>query len=206
MIRGTCLVAGLTTRGSTKPRNRSEISRSHLCRDRGGPRSDSDGYRRRYRLLAASLRDSAAGTLRTEPAQVIKTNSVGQVDVVWSRTFAVKANRNYILRLPYRTEDASLANLLLLRYTRSADDVPKLDAANDGFAMWTGQSLVRNSPPGQWDSRFCTVRADRDGDITVHALLYGNPCTVQFGEPAIEDYKTIRPHSRTTRTGSARKK
>ena len=105
----------------------------------------------------------------------------------------MKANRNYILRLPYRTEDASLANLLLLRYTHSADDVPKLDAANDGFAMWTGQSLMCNSPPGQWETRFCTVRAERDGEITVHAMLYGNPCTVQLGEPAIEDYKTHPP-------------
>jgi hypothetical protein len=143
------------------------------------------------------LRGGAEGTRRTEPAQVSKTNGIGQVDLLWSRPFLVKANRNYILRLPYRTEDASLANLLLLRYTRSADDAPKLDAANDGFAMWTGQSLMCNSPPGQWETRFCTVRAERDGEITVHAILYGNPCTVQLGEPTIEDHKIIRPRFKT---------
>ena len=63
--------------------------------------------------------------LRTEPAQVAKTNGVGQADLLWSQPFPVQANRNYILRLPYRTEDASLANLLLLRYTHSADDAPQ---------------------------------------------------------------------------------
>ena len=82
-----------------------------------------------------TCRGGAEGTLRTEPAQVAKTNGVGQADLLWSQPFPVQANRNYILRLSYRTEDASLANLLLLRYTHSADDAPKLDTANDGFAM-----------------------------------------------------------------------
>jgi hypothetical protein len=139
------------------------------------------------------LRDGAGGLLRPEGAQVTKTNGVGTMDLAWSRTFTVKSNRNYILRLPYRAEDASPGNLLLLRYTHGTNDAPRLDVKNDGFAMWTGQSLMRNSPPGQWDTRFCTVHADRDGEITVHALLYGNPCTVQFGKPAIEDYKTAPP-------------
>lgn len=138
-------------------------------------------------------RDGAGGTLQASPAQVTKTNGVGLMDLAWSRTFAVKSNANYVLRLPYRAEDASLANLLLLRYTLGTNDTPKLDEKNDDFAVWTSQSLVRNSPPGQWDTRFCTVHAERDGDITVHALLYGNPCTVEVGEPAIEDAKTIRP-------------
>ena len=138
-------------------------------------------------------RAGAGGYLLPENSQIIKTNGVGTMDLVWSRIFAVRSNGNYILRLPYRTEDASLANLLLLRYTLGTNDSPKLDAKNDGFAMWTGQSLMRNSPPSQWDTRFCTVHAEREGDITVHALLYGNPCTVQLGERAIEDYKTAPP-------------
>ncbi len=139
------------------------------------------------------LRDGAGGVLQTEKAQVTKTNGIGLVDLAWSRTFTVKSNGNYLIRLPYRTEDASLANLLLLRYTLGTNDTPKLDAKNDGFAMWTSQSLIRNSPPGQWDTRFCTVHAERDGDLTFHALLHGNPCTVEVGEPTLEDSKTIRP-------------
>jgi hypothetical protein len=139
------------------------------------------------------LRDSAGGSFHPDGAQVTKTNGVGTMDLAWSRTFTVKSNGSYIFRLPYHTVDASLANLLLLRYTHGTEDAPKLDVKNDGFAVWTGQSLMRNSPPGQWDTRFCTVRADRDGEITVHALLYGNPCTVQLGNPLIEDYKTSPP-------------
>ena len=139
------------------------------------------------------LRNGAGGSLQPGPVQVTKTNGVGTVELAWSRTIAVKSNRNYIVRLPYRAEDASPGNLLLLRYTHGTNDIPKLDVENDGFAMWTGQSLMRNSPPGQWDTRFCTAHAERDGEITVHALLYGNPCTVQLGEPTIEDYKTTPP-------------
>ncbi len=139
------------------------------------------------------LRDGAGGSLAPDGAQVTKTNGVGTMDLTYSRAFTVMSNRNYLLRLPYRAEDASLANLLLLRYTHGTNDAPKLDTKNDGFSMWTGQSLMRNSPPGQWDTRFCTVHADRDGDITVHALLYGNPCSVQFGEPVMEDYRTAPP-------------
>jgi hypothetical protein len=138
-------------------------------------------------------RDGVRGYLLPENSRIIRTNGVGTMDLVWSRTFAVRSNGNYILRLPYRTEDVSLANLLLLRYTLGTNDSPKLDLKNDGFAMWTGQSLMRNSPPGQWDTRFCTVHAEREGEITVHALLYGNPCTVQLGEPVVEDYKTAPP-------------
>jgi hypothetical protein len=96
-------------------------------------------------------RDGAGGYLLSENAQIIKTNGVGTMDLVSSRIFAVRSNGNYILRLPYLTEDASLGNLPLLRYTFGTNDSPELDAKNAGFAIWTGQSLMRNSPPGQWD-------------------------------------------------------
>jgi hypothetical protein len=111
--------------------------------------------------------------LHTQPAGVTKTNGVGLLDLVWGRTFGVNSNRNYILRLPYRTEDASLANLLLLRATLDTNEVPKLDATIDGFAMWTGQSLMRNSPPGQ-----CV------GNFTAEATLVDPPGSGKWWYPS----------------------
>ena len=144
-------------------------------------------------LWQLQLREGAGGLAGSDAGYVTKTNGIGTMDLVWSRTFTVKSNGNYIVRMPYHSEDATLANLLLLRYSYDTNDVLKLDVKNDGFGMWTGQSLMRNSPPGAWDARYCTVHADRDGEIMVHALLYGNPCAVRLGPPAIEDYKTIPP-------------
>jgi hypothetical protein len=45
------------------------------------------------------LRDNAGGGLGSNGSEVTKTNGVGTMDVVWSRTFTVKANGNCILRL-----------------------------------------------------------------------------------------------------------
>ena len=91
-----------------------------LLAPRTGMSAESSAWQLRFR-------DGAGGVLENRPAQISKTNGIGTLDLVWGRTFAVQSNRNYLLRLPYRTEDASLGNLLLLRYTHGTNETPRLD-------------------------------------------------------------------------------
>ena len=139
------------------------------------------------------LHEGAEGMYQPNTGTLSKSNGVGKVELLWRRTFPVKSGANYILKLPYHTDNASLENLLLLRYTYDDSEKPTLDTVNDGFSMYTGQSLMRNSPPGQWDTRYCTVHTTRDGNIIVRAILYGNPCNLRVAEPTMEDYKTTPP-------------
>jgi hypothetical protein len=149
-----------------------------------------------------TLRDGATGTIReqvdTQPTVVSeccveKTNGRGMIDLHWDVPFTAKGIQPYLLKLPYRTENASLATLFLLRASASPDDVPRLNAHSEAFAVWTAQSLPRNSPSGQWDTRLATWHQMEDGTFTVHAVIYGNPCTMWLGEPVIEELHTVRP-------------
>ncbi|MBM4091160.1 MAG: hypothetical protein FJ276_17315 [Planctomycetes bacterium] len=148
------------------------------------------------------LRDGATGTLDQQTdgqppevacCRVVKTNGLGMMDLIWKEPSAGKADKTYLLKVPYRTEDASVANLLLLRATNQPEDLPSLKATADAFAVWTGQSLVRNAPPGQWDTRMASWRAEQEGPFTLHLVGYGNPCTIWLGTPTVENPRTVRP-------------
>ncbi len=148
------------------------------------------------------LRDGATGTLDQQidgqppevaSCRVLKTNGLGMMDLIWEEPSVGKADKTYLLKVPYRTEDASVANLLLLRATKEPEELPSLKSTADAFAVWTGQSLVRNAPPGQWDTRMASWRAEQEGPFTLHVVVYGNPCTIWLGTPAVENLRTVRP-------------
>ncbi len=155
--------------------------------------------RAQWRLV---LDAGATGTLDQQTAgqpsavtscRVVKSNGAGSMRLIWEQPVPAQANKTYLLRSPYRTEDASVANLLLLRATRHPEDTPSLHAHTEAFAVWTGQSLMRNAPPGGYDTRLASWHAEEEGPLTLQLVLYGNPCTLWLGEPRVEELRSIRP-------------
>jgi hypothetical protein len=141
------------------------------------------------------LEDGATAVLArdNDGTRVARTNALGRVHLVWSSPIATETDGTVQLNLPYRADDASVANLLLLRATARPDDTPRLEGDSQAFAVWTGQSLVRNMPAGRWDTRLATARAKAGGSLTIHAILAGNPGTTWLGTPTVEPLPIVRP-------------
>ena len=81
------------------------------------------------------LRGGAEGTLRTEPAQVAKTNGVGQADLLWSQPFPVQANRTTSSACPIAPKMPRWRICFCSGTPTTRTMRRKLDTANDGFAM-----------------------------------------------------------------------
>ncbi len=56
------------------------------------------------------------------------------------------------------------------RPTRHPEDTPLLHAHTEAFAVWTGQSLMRNAPPGGYDTRLASWHAEEEGPLTLDYL------------------------------------
>jgi hypothetical protein len=129
-----------------------------------------------------NLRDGARGMMRVEGDEVVltKENAVGMVDLVLMQPFEAKAGTVYGFTYEYRTDDASLANLLLLRANHGPDDVFRWHDWVDAYWAWSSQGTIRNCPEGVWDTRYGTYTCEANETLYLHLVLYGNPCTVRI--------------------------
>ena len=59
------------------------------------------------------------------------------------------------------------------------------------------QSLLINSPPGQWEKRVVHYETAEPAEVYIHIALYGNPCTVWVDEVEItaEPFRPERPRT-----------
>lgn len=120
--------------------------------------------------------------------KLTKTNAPGYL-VLRSSAVSLQPNVRYRCRFRFHAEDASLANLLLLRV--APKDALLAYNAIDRSAGWMSQSLLINSPPGQWEKRVVHYEVDQPQEVFIHALLWGNPCSVSLDDFEItgEPYK-----------------
>lgn len=116
--------------------------------------------------------------------KLTKTNAVGSV-ILRSQPVTLQANVKYVCRFRFHTEDASLANLLLLRISTAKDAVLGYNSI-DRSAGWMSQSLLINSPADKWEKRVVHYQTDQPREVYVNVVLYGNPCTV-----LLDDFELI---------------
>lgn len=105
-----------------------------------------------------------------------KENGLGFVHLKSSKPIQVEAGKTYAFRGYFHSEDAPVSSLLLFRagpedYDLSYDDIDKT-------AGFTSQSLLFNAPGDRWEKRVITYKAEKDEEIYLNILLYGNPATV----------------------------
>lgn len=108
--------------------------------------------------------------------KLTKTNSLGYVELRTVNPIHIEANTLYTFRGLFHAENAPLSSLLLFR--TSTDGKSLAYNAIDRSAGWMSQSVLINSPAGQWQPRAITYQSNTAQDIYLHVALWGNPCSV----------------------------
>lgn len=117
--------------------------------------------------------------------KLTKTNSLGYVELRTVNPIHIQANTLYTFRGLFHSENAPLSSLLLFR--TSTDGKSLGYNAIDRSAGWMSQSVLINSPAGQWQPRAITYQSDTAQDIYLHVVLWGNPCSVWLDDLELEE-------------------
>ena len=127
--------------------------------------------------------------------KLTKTNAPGYLVLRSQAPVSLQPNVRYTCRFRFHAEDASLANLLLLRVAPK-DAILSYNAI-DRSAGWMSQSLLINSPAGKWEKRVVHYQTDQPQEVFINVVLWGNPCTVRLDdfEFTSEPFKITAPKS-----------
>lgn len=127
--------------------------------------------------------------------KLTKTSGPGYLVLRSTKPLVLQAKVRYRCRFRFHAEDASLANLLLLRVA-PRDAVLGYNSI-DRSAGWMSQSLLLNSPPAQWEKRVVHFETDGTAPVYAHLLLWGNPCTVWLDDFEVisEPFKITGAHT-----------
>lgn len=124
------------------------------------------------------------GKIVTAPAgngkkvfQLEKHNAVGWVSIRSAVPVPVKAGVKYAFGGWFHTQSSDLQSILLFRVTRGKDEVPLYDTIDRSNGTFT-QSVLVNSPPGEWKRRVVHFQSKKDENVYLHCLLFGNPAEV----------------------------
>lgn len=124
--------------------------------------------------------------------KLTKTNAPGAL-ILRSEPVTLQPNVRYRCRVRFHADNASLANVLLLRV--AAKDAPLGYNSIDRSAGWMSQSLLINSPPGQWETRVGHYQATEPQQLHLHLVLWGNPTSVWLDDVEVtsEPFKITGP-------------
>ncbi|MBI3921799.1 MAG: beta-galactosidase [Armatimonadetes bacterium] len=158
---------------------------------------DSDGWEVTLESGATGqgTRDNSQAKSGGFSMKLTKSNGLGYVHLATTDPLHVKAGVKYTFRGYFHSEDAPVSSLILFRMGEKNGDL-YYDAIGQS-AGWMSQSLLINSPEGQWEKRVITYRSDRDRDIYPHVVLYGNPCSVWLDDLEF----TAEPYKVTGKSG-----
>lgn len=126
--------------------------------------------------------DSSEGRTKAGALKLQKTNDIGELQLVSRRPLTVKPGMMPVVRLYFRADDATLFSTFQLYLV---DDSGKRHIADSGSASITAESqtIIRNSPPGQWIKRVAEApRRKVEQQYRVMLVLKGNPVTVKVDD------------------------
>ncbi len=144
------------------------------------------------------LRDKAAGSAQIDPnlgrsakgaIKLTKTNPVGAVLLKTAAPIQVKKGVEYTFRGYFHSDNAPLSALLLFRVTDNLDRI-QYDAINRSAGV-TSQSLLVNSPSGQWLKRVVNFKPEKDQTVWPVIVLWGNPATVWLDDLQFTDERYV---------------
>ena len=128
-----------------------------------------------------------------------KTNSSGYVQLSSKKPVRVDSGATFTLRFWFNSSNAQVTSFLI---PRLVTDNAAVSVANPGEALWVGydydsQSLMRNSPDADsanWIKRVVIYenKTDKDQDIYLQLMMYGNPYDVYIDDLEFVEGKQSR--------------
>ncbi len=119
----------------------------------------------------ASLARSGERSLR-----LTKTNGRGCVVLRSVEPVAPEVGQTYLFRGRFHADEAPVSAALMFR-VRERDANLSYDAIDRSYG-WSGHSFIVPAPPGAWEKRVNSFKANEERQVHLHVVLYGNPCTV----------------------------
>ncbi len=120
--------------------------------------------------------DAANARTGKQSLKLSKTNGVGYIELRSEKPIRIEPKQLYTFRGWFQATDAPLSSVLLFR--TSTDGKSLRYNSIDRTAGWMSQSLLINSPAGQWHPRAITYQSDVAQEIYLHVALWGNPASV----------------------------
>ncbi|MDD5704769.1 MAG: beta-galactosidase [Kiritimatiellae bacterium] len=148
-----------------------------------------------------ALEDGAGGAHAREAAcvrggscamRLTKTNGLGWIRLRTTAPIRVESNTTYYYRAYFHAEDAPFGSSMLFLRVGDREGNLGYDASLDAAAGYSSQSFLINSPPGQWEKRVMSFRRPVAGDVYLHAVLHGNPCTVWLDDVELTTQPFVR--------------
>ena len=131
--------------------------------------------------------------------KLTKTNSFGYVQLSSKNPVHAEAGKSYTLRFWFNSSNAQVTSFLIPRLVADNSSVA---VANPGEPLWVGyaydsQSLMRNSPDADsanWIKRVVIYenKTDKDQDIYLQVMMYGNPFDVYIDDFEFAEGKQSR--------------
>lgn len=131
------------------------------------------------------------GSLSLEPHQqreregrpslrLVKTSSPGMVALRTVEPIKVRPKVKYTFGGYFHCENATQPSALLFRVVRPGQPI-RYDDIDRGNGIMS-QTLLWNSPPGQWERRACHFQTIRKESVHLYVILVGNPATVWLAD------------------------
>lgn len=118
--------------------------------------------------------------------RLVKENGVGYLQLRSERPIKVRAGKKYTFRGWFHSSDSEFSTLLLFRINGEKADQLYYDSI-DRSAGYPSQSFLVNTDPGEWYKRVGHFQAEKDEEIYLNVVLYGNPATVWIDDLEFEE-------------------
>lgn len=185
------LIVFTTLSACKEIKDRQSVAASNIAINPGFEESFSDSWEVTPILGASGSGEIVSDIKRNggNSVKLSKTNSFGYVQMSSKKTVQVKAGTTYTFRFWFNSSNAQVTSFLIPRLVA---DNSSLTVANPNEALWVGydydsQSLMRNSPDtdsASWIKRVIIYKnsTDKDQDIYLQVMLYGNPFDVYLDD------------------------
>ena len=162
----------------------------------------TEGFENGPGAWTVTFADGAEGTYRVDDTQsrsggnslrIGKTNGKGYVDVKYSPPLHVEPGKTYMVECWYRSENANVDNLGLIRIEAGDGKLNYQDKINSGYVYGTCSRLI-NSAPFKWNKDLYFFNQEKGKeDVYLHFVVRGNPCDVNLDDITVALY----PHKDT---------
>lgn len=120
--------------------------------------------------------DSAMARSGQRSLKLTKTNGRGYVVLRSVEPVSPEVAATYFFRGWFHADEAPVSSVLMFR-VREKDANLAYDAIDRSYG-WSAGSFIVPAPPGAWEKRVISFKANEAREVHLHAVLYGNPCTV----------------------------
>ncbi|MGM0491305.1 MAG: beta-galactosidase [Armatimonadota bacterium] len=120
--------------------------------------------------------DASRARSGEQSLKLTKTNGRGYLVLRSVEPVSPEVGETYFFRGWFHADEAPVSSVLMFR-VREKDANLSYDSIDRSHG-WSAHSFIVPAPPGEWEKRVISFEAAEQREVHLHAVIYGNPCTV----------------------------